>query len=155
MALLPSAIASMKGSADHYLQDLEVMTDQDVMESFGGAARKPVDFSYELGLINLRIAARIRGDEPPPFPDGDGWAVAPEELRSKAAITEYMKSSFDTLLDASSKLSEEDTEKLVGNPGHEQPILALIHFASLHTMYHDAQLNFIQTLKGDLEMHWQ
>jgi hypothetical protein len=37
----------------------------------------------------------------------------------------------------------------------ERPAYALVFFVSMHTMYHDAQLNFIQCLAGDGQMHWK
>jgi hypothetical protein len=153
MALLEAAIEGLKSAADHYVKDLQVMSDEEVLQSVGGSARKPVDFSFEVGLINLRIAARLRGEEPPPTPDGEWWE-APAELRTKVAITEYLKTSCETLAIAASKLSDDEIEKPIGAPGHEQPALMMINFAAMHTMYHDAQLNFIQSLKGDLEVHW-
>jgi hypothetical protein len=32
---------------------------------------------------------------------------------------------------------------------------ALAHLASIHMMYHDGQLNYIQSLHGDGEIHWR
>jgi len=29
-----------------------------------------------------------------------------------------------------------------------------VYFIGMHNMYHDAQLNYVQELNGDLEMHW-
>jgi hypothetical protein len=29
-----------------------------------------------------------------------------------------------------------------------------MHFASMHTMYHGGQLNLVQAMAGDLEVHW-
>jgi len=153
MTLLDRAIASLQSAARNYEKDLAAMTDEQLMQSAGGAARKPVDFTFETALINRRIAARIRGEEPEPEPEGEWWE-APEELRNRAAITEYMRASCQAILDAASGLSEEEAEKPIGESGSERPPISFIHFAALHTMYHCAQLNFIQTLSGDLSMHW-
>jgi hypothetical protein len=149
------AARSIESAARHYLEDLEAMSDAQIMEPAAGKARKAVDFTYEVALINRRLAARILGTQPDPEPEGDEWWVAPENLQSKTAITEYMKSACEELVAAAKTIPDEDFERPVGAPGEEQPAFALVNFAALHTMYHDAQLNFIQELDGDLSMHWK
>lgn len=151
---MASAVTSIEQATSFYVKDLEAMTEEQILGSVGGTARKPVDFTYEVALINRRIAARLIGTEPPAAPEGDDWWVAPEELRSKAAIIEYMKESTRQLLEAARSVSEEESGKMVGAPGSERPAFALAYFAGMHTMYHDAQLNYIQSLSGDLAMHW-
>lgn len=154
MGPMESAVKSIEHAAKHYMQDLDAMSEDQIMQSAGGSARKAVDFTFEVALINRRLAARLRGAEPPAQPDGDDWWTAPEELQSKVAITDYMRAAMDDLLDAAKSIPESEGGKLVGSPGHERPAFALAEFASMHTMYHDAQLNFIQSLSGDLAMHW-
>jgi hypothetical protein len=151
---MESAVKGIEHAVKNYNQDLEALTEEQILGCAGGAARKPVDFTYEVALINLRIAARLNGLEPPPAPEGDEWWVAPDELRSKSAISEYMRSASLELIEAAKAIPEEEGSKLVGPPGSERPAFALTNFASMHTMYHDAQLNFIQSLHGDLDMHW-
>ena len=130
------------------------MTEEQILGSAGGDARKPVDFTYEVALINRRIAARLKSEEPPAMPQGEAWIVAPEELQSKAAIIEYMTASSNELLEAAKALPESDAAKMIGAPGKEEPAYTFVSFATMHTMYHDAQLNFIQSLAGDLKVHW-
>jgi len=154
MGPMESAVKSIKHATSHYLQDLDAMSEDQILNSAGGAARCPVDFTYETALVNRRLAARLSETEPPVMPDGDPWLVAPEELRSKAAITAFMKESCEVLLSAAQSIPESESGKLVGSPGREEPAFALAEFASLHIMYHDAQLNFIQALNGDLAVHW-
>ncbi len=154
MGPMENAVTSLEQATTFYLKDLETLTEEQILGCAGGAARRPVDFTYEVALINRRIAARLTGAEPPPAPEGDDWWIAPDDLQSKAAISAYMKESCDQLLTAARSIPEADAGKLIGTPGSERPAFALAQFASMHTMYHDAQLNFIQSLCGDLKMHW-
>lgn len=154
MSISANTAARLEGIAASYVKDLECMDEAQIMESAGGSARKPVDFTFEAGLINLRIAARIRGQEPPAEPEGEEWWTAPDELRSKAAITEYIKSSCKAVADAITGMSDEEVTQEVKVGENMRPIYALATFAAMHTMYHDAQLNFIQSLNGDLKLHW-
>jgi hypothetical protein len=148
------AVQSLERAVKSYVQDLEILSDSQVMNSAGGSARSPVDFTYEVALINLRIAARLSGQEPPAAPEGDDWWIAPDDIRSKAGITKYFQDSGAALASAAKAMPEADIAKLTGAPGSERPAYALVNFAALHTMYHDAQLNFIQSLAGDLKTHW-
>ncbi len=151
---MESAVKAIEQASKVYLNDLEAMTERQLLESAGGNARVPVDFTFEVALINRRIAARLAGQEPPAMPEVDGWLVAPDELRSKQGISLYLKSACEELTEAAKAIPEAESGKMVGTPGSERPAFALAQFAAMHTMYHDAQLNFIQSLNGDLEMHW-
>lgn len=154
MGPIEAAVQSIEHATKNYLSDLDAMSEEQILGSAGGTARKAVDFTYEVALINRRIAARLAGTEPPPAPEGDEWMVAPEELRSKSAITEYMRTACEELATATKGIPESESGRMVGAPGSERPAFVLANFAALHTMYHDAQLNFIQSLSGDLAVHW-
>ena len=154
MGPMESAVRDIEHAAKHYLDDLEAMPEEQLLESAGGSARKAVDFTFEVALLNRRVAARLRGTDPPSAPEGDEWWTAPEELRSKDAIIRYMRESLDELAAAARSIPESEAGRMVGAPGQEWPAYTLAQFASMHTMYHDAQLNFIQSLSGDLTMHW-
>ncbi len=155
MGPMQSATKGLEQAANFYGRDLEALSEEQILASAGGSARKAVDFTYEVALVNRRIAARLRRTEPPPDPEGDDWWVAPEELRSKAAIAQFIQAACDDLLEAARAVPEEDSDGLFGSPGNERPAFALVNFAAMHTMYHDAQLNYIQSLGGDLKMHWE
>jgi hypothetical protein len=42
---------------------------------------------------------------------------------------------------------------ILGRRG-QTPIYELVFFAAMHNMYHDAQLNYVQQLYGDMDVHW-
>jgi len=154
MGPLESALEGLEQATGFYIRDLEALTEEAILQPAAGAARSVVDFTYEVALINRRIAARFRREEPPALPQGDGWTVAPAELRSKAAIEEYAKDAFSELVTAVKTVPFDEWDRPVGAAGKEEPAFAMANFAAMHTMYHDAQLNFIQSINGDLGMHW-
>ncbi len=39
--------------------------------------------------------------------------------------------------------------------GGPTTVFSMAEFAFLHMMYHDGQLNYLHTLHGDTQMHWQ
>ena len=88
MEILKAAIESLETCANFYVKDLEAMSEEQILGTDGGAARKPVDFTYEVAYNNVRIAARReqvqlvdrradheRGDRVAALVDGDADAV--------------------------------------------------------------------------------
>ncbi len=154
MGPMQAATESIETATNFYTRDLDALTEEQILGCAGGVARKAVDFTYEVALINIRIASRLRGVEPPAWPATEGFVSAPDELLSKAAILEYFAASTAEILTAAKAIPEEEAGKLVGPEGKQDPAFKMASFAAMHTMYHDAQLNFIQSLAGDGGMHW-
>ncbi len=126
MTPIECAIKGIEQASKSYLQDLEAMTEDQILGSVGGGARKPIDFTFETAIINRRVAARVAGTTPPEMPKTEGWIEAPEELRSKEAIIAYFKSASDELVGAAKGLPESEGDKMVGREGHEQPAYDLV-----------------------------
>ncbi|MBI3720928.1 MAG: hypothetical protein HY248_00115 [Fimbriimonas ginsengisoli] len=110
------------------------------------------DFSYEVGWLNRRIATRFRGEDPGPIPTkfGEEWLEAPEELRTKEALAQYLRTTADELI----AVIPEGLDKVIKVAENKTPAYQMLLFASLHTSYHDAQLNYIQSMSGDMTVHW-
>lgn len=142
----------IQDSADDYIKDLEAMTQEQLLASQAGAARNPLDFTYEVIVVNGRIAKRLAGETPGPM--AEGWAVAPAELRDKTAIIAAFKTGLAEVLEAWRALPAEDLMKPIMTKSGETTALDMIYMACYHTGYHDAQLNYIQSLNGDAEVHW-
>ena len=138
---------------DSYIQDLEVMSEDDLVAGVGGSERKGIDFSYEVAYVNRRFAKRLRGETPDAWPDG--WIVAPDDQKTKAVAIANIRESMNEFIAAWKTIpTEEITKVIVLETGETSP-LDLVFSCCWHTGYHDAQLNYIQELKGDLTMHWQ
>jgi hypothetical protein len=138
---------------DSYVKDLEALKDEQMGASFAGAARIPYDFTYEVTFINHRIAKRLRGEDPGPFQQ-DGWMKAPAEACHKQTCIERYKASMDDLISAFEQVPDGEMLKVITLPSGETSPMDLAYFMSMHNTYHDAQLNYIQALHGDDQMHW-
>jgi hypothetical protein len=139
---------------DAYIKDLQMISEDDLLNGMNGEERKGIDFSYEVAYVNRRFAARLRGESPEAWPE-DGWIVAPAQMRSKSAIILAIKESMDELISAWELVPASDMTRVIPLPKGETSPLDLVFSCCWHTGYHDAQLNYIQELKGDLKMHWQ
>lgn len=143
----------MESVRDDYLKDLDAMPHAQLAAKPGGAARSGYDFSYEVILVNRRVAARLQGKEPPPWEGGpeDGWTYAPEAWQDKERIKSEFLASMDEILRAWNELTD---EQIADMSGDRSPV-AMAYFACLHPAYHDAQLNYLQAMNGDSELHWE
>lgn len=140
-------------AGNNYLADLEALTPDQLNTSPGGVARTAYDYTYEVAYVNRRIATRMRGETPEPFPQG--WMIAPDEFRHRTTAVDAVKDSVDQVLQAwdAIPISEIDREIPLANGAKTDPA-DLMFLAANHTSYHDAQLNFLQSLLGDGKMHW-
>lgn len=136
-----------------YLLDLQSMPDHMLEDSPGGDARAPYDFTYEVVVVNRRVAARLRGQEPEPWPF-EGWAVAPEGFRSKDKACGELQASIDEVLQAWTALTDEEALAEFDLPTGKGTKLGIASLVATHMTYHDGQLNYVQAMNGDSEVHW-
>ncbi|MBI1333150.1 MAG: hypothetical protein GC165_09750 [Armatimonadetes bacterium] len=139
---------------DSYLQDLESMSESDLLNGMGGSERKPIDFSYEVAFVNRRFATRIQGGTPDPWPEG-GWMLAPESFRTKQAAIDGVREGTNALIAAWEATPAEEMARVIPLPTGDTSPLDLAFSCCWHNGYHDAQLNYLQELKGDMAMHWE
>ena len=149
MSSLDWSIKAFESAVEMFVKDLRAM-EEDALLASAGHARAPIDFAFEVGLVNRHIGNRIKG-EPSTLPN-EGWIRAPSEFRTKAAVIDHLLASRDELLSGARAMS--DGDKLVPTSEGETPVYDLVYFAATHTMYHDGQLNYIQAMSGDLAVHW-
>ncbi|GIV01181.1 MAG: hypothetical protein KatS3mg015_0011 [Fimbriimonadales bacterium] len=137
------------------LQDVGAMSHAQLNQSRGGATRKPYDFLYECSLMNQRMAARFRGEDPGPrpYPEGE-FPTAPEEFCDKERALQMLRTSFDELRAATEALSPEALHQPLPYGQGQYSAFELVGFAVSHLSYHDGQLNYIQALDGDGAVHW-
>ena len=153
-AFKDSVTDRINSACELYVKDLEALDEPKLGQTPGGVARAPYDFTYEVVFVNRRVTKRLRGEVPEPF-EFDGWMKAPEEFRSKSAAVSALKESCNEVLEAWKALPAEDMGKtIVLGDGSESNTLKMANLCATHLVYHDAQLNYIQSLCGDDEMHW-
>ena len=139
---------------DYYVQDLEAMSEEVLARSPGGEARTPYDFTHEVAIVNRHTARRIRGEESV-FPGSNGWIKAPPEACSKSAAIEDVRASMNDLLAAWNALPAEDILSPIQVKNGETNAMRCVSMCIYHAGYHDAQLNYLQSMQGDIEVHWQ
>lgn len=141
-------------AAGFYVRDLEALTHEQLDKSPGGSARSGYDFTYEVVVVNKRIACRLRNEDPGPWPFGEGWAVCPDSDRVKDKLAAMILSSAQEIVDAIPGVPDEKFAESFELNGNTTSFADMVGLASMHIMYHCAQLNYIQAMAGDMEMHW-
>lgn len=139
-----------------FARDLEAMPEDVLKRSPGGVSRRPVDYAYEVAVINERIAHRLRGEDPGPWPGPEtGFMLAPAEFEAKATLIDFLKSSFENVVAAWNAADEDNLETKIVLPQGETSMLDLMTVVLCHAAYHDGQLNYAQAISGDNEVHWE
>lgn len=139
----------LESAGSVYVNDLQALSEEALTRCPGGVARSPYDFTYEVIFLNKRIVTRLTGGDPGPFPQ-DGWMMAPSEFKSKDQCIADLEQSVKDVLDAWNAIPDDKVCEAFGPAS----ALDLASLSATHMSYHDAQLNYIQAMNGDAEMHW-
>lgn len=144
----------MDSARKFYVADLSALTHDQLNTSPGGVARCGYDYTYEVAYVNARVAKRLRGEVPEPYPEG--WITAPDEFRVRDRAIDAINASTDEVLLAWDAIASDDIHKgFIAANGEEVSFVDIMSLASYHMGYHDGQLNYLQAMLGDGQMHWQ
>lgn len=146
------AIEGLRHAFEVYVKDLEALPEDAIIKSPGGKARTVADFTYEVIEVNDKLCAVMRGEETGPWPEG--WTVAPDHLNSKSALIEAFRAAADRTLAAAESYDESGMTEPIEGPRGPTTRFQRFQFMSMHTMYHCAQVNYVQCLMGDDAWHW-
>ncbi len=135
-----------------FSQDLENLPAEVFDRSLGGKARTAADIAHEVRITNERLCRDMQRQ--PSEAQPNGWVIAPEELRTKEATIQSFKTSSEQVVQLIEQMSLEEMEEIV--PGVLGDASRADHCRSMtvHLWYHSGQLNFMQTLLGDSDIHW-
>lgn len=142
-------------SSKMYVEDLEAMSHEQLSHCPNQTCRSGYDFTYETLYVNQRIATRLRGEDPGPWPTTEGFMRAPEEFRHRDRLISEFRSASDAVLSAWQALPDDKLYETIELPQGKTSPMEMINIVATHLSYHDGQLNYIQTLHNDAEVHWK
>lgn len=154
-ALKDSLLQNIKSATHLYKSDLEAMSHELLSTCPGGSARCAYDYTYEIVIVNDRIAARLKGQDPGPWagPEDD-FVTAPDSFKDKETAISKLVGAAEAVAEALQAVEADDIPKKFEIDGRETSFLDLAGLASVHMMYHCGQLNLVQAMDGDKEVHW-
>lgn len=138
-------------SSKLYITDLQALPDDAFGTVMGGVARTVFDFTFEVANVNARVAASISG-QTLPRPSDEEYKQMAAALDTKEKAIDAVRQSTEALMTAWMNL--DDINKEIPAFGGTRSCLSMVDLCAGHMMYHDGQLNFIQALRGDGEVHW-
>lgn len=133
-----------------YHADVSALGEEGMRYQPGGEARSGYDILAEVIAVNHRVATRLRSEDPGPWPLPDGqWMRATPEQRDLGAIGAAFDASVAALLNSLPDANDDVPVTQGTRSAFEVAMHALTHME-----YHLAQLNYIQSLRGDAQEHW-
>jgi len=152
-ALKERLVKSMRRTILYYVADLEALTPEVRTKKPGGTARSAMDYTYEIAFVNRRLGRLMDGDDPGAWPY-EGWVTVPDEFQELAALVSEFNAAGDALIAAFEAVPADSIENPFPSTEREMGPLGAMEMAIYHTGYHDGQLNLLQAISGDDEIHW-
>ena len=149
-----SELASFaRNCAEFYAKDLNALPEGAYSQPYREGARTIQEVTAEVCDFNQYMVSALKGQPKAPPTEDERKAFAasldtPE--KGAAAVRESANAMADALIAGRDSLSE-----MMAAPwGTEISKFGMALIATNHIMYHDAQINYLQSLHGDQEMHW-
>ncbi len=147
-------IERLKSTTASYINDLKHVPEDKLGVSPMGVARSPIEFTAEVIGFNGLVVASLRGGSAE-MPDQAARDAFTASIDSFAAAEAGLNRSCESLAAAIEATSLDGLmEDTMAPWGQALTKLKLSGFAVTHMVYHDGQLNYIQSLYGDAENHW-
>ena len=135
------------------VKDLHALPEDKSNLVFGGVARPALEFVVECGTANEGIAGMLQNNPSPRRTPEERTAFFATFITRQQAL-DYLEEQTQGLLATFDTLDLETLGEIVETPLGLQTRFALAELAATHMMYHDGQLNYLQALHGDGEIHW-
>jgi hypothetical protein len=143
-----------------WLHGVTAMTCADIMaipeekwtSNFGGCTRPTHELVADATAFALWIAETIRGNVQPY--DGMLMNSVRDQMTTRDAAVAKVNEAANSLATAITEASDEALLAKIPVPWGEQKVYSLAQTAVSHFWYHDGQLNYVQCLLGDEQVHW-
>ncbi|MBX3114121.1 MAG: DinB family protein [Fimbriimonadaceae bacterium] len=141
--------------------DVNYLTQKDIShlpagkegEGCGGCTRSGLAIMAECAVFTDMTTKILKGESVAFQPGMFDEMTA--KVTSKEIASEELNKSFDAFKAQIESMSEADLAEQTTAPwGEPMPKAKLAAFTAAHTFYHDGQLNYIQAIHGDDQVHW-
>ncbi len=136
-----------------FIKDLESIEDGKESQTWGGATRSAIAIAAECVAFIQQSTATL--DQPQIAFTKEGYEQADAEITSREIAIKRLREENDQFIQKVNGFTDEQMNEVIntpwGSPTKRGQFAALV---AGHTFYHDGQLNYIQTLAGDDQMHW-
>lgn len=121
----------------------------------GGCAKTALYMVAECAAVNNLVAHYLKTGERKPRPSADERDLLLKSYDTADKVLTFLNQSVTEYLEAVDAYDParfgERNDEFFGRP---MTNFAIAELPCVHMMYHDGQLNYIQQLHGDNEVHW-
>jgi hypothetical protein len=147
-------IGWLKGLSGMYIADIKAMPADQWNKSQGGCTRPASALTADALSLMLWTVDALSGKVGGHYDEATMKQLQDECETPEAAIAK-MAEATDNLASAIARASDETLNTPITAPwGMPAPLFTIAQAAVSHIWYHDGQLNYVQCLHGDGQVHW-
>lgn len=147
-------VNSLRMQHGRLVKDLNTLPEEARAKSYAGCAKSPLTMIAECAWVNGWIVEVIEGGPAKRLTDEEEAALFGSVDTTEKALA-MLEESVAKLSAAYEALDENTLGDLTDKPfGRPVPLFQVASLPIGHLMYHDGQINYIQTLHGDDKIHW-
>jgi uncharacterized damage-inducible protein DinB len=151
------AKALIERTQGRLLRTFAAVPDDKLTWSPSSTSKSALDIVKHVAQTNLFIAKALCGE---PLPDAaslpeieKAMEAAASHITTRDQAVACFNESVATVLATIDKLTEDDLAKDIVLPFTTMPASALIYISGMHAANHAGQIDYIQTIYGDMDEH--
>ena len=152
MSVQKLAVKVNREIAENIIRTVTAMPEEKVTWRPMDEGRDALDMLIEVAEINF-MGARVFQDRAVPTPDPEQRERMRRETDTREKGIALLRSSVDALAAAIEAFPDEHLDDTLQIRIFTKSFAELMVFVYAHSSYHFGQINYVQTLYGDREMH--
>lgn len=153
-----NAAKEAQEACDYLLKTFSFVSDDKMNWSPAESARSALQLVVHCGLSNKAFASIMRGEDiplPSDLSDFRGLLRGFEaEVTDRNAAVALVKETTQTAIDAINEVTEETFASSPASPFGPMPMPFWMTLSGMHMKAHACQLDYLQTIWGDVEDHF-
>ncbi len=140
---------------DMYCKDLKAMSDEQLVAAQPGVARSASKLTADACAMAV-YATKLLSDPSAEFQMEADMNRMVEEMTTVSEAVRVVSEAGGALSQAIGAASDDRLAEMMTPPwgGPAMPMFLFVTIAANHLWYHDGQINLIQAMNGDGEVHW-
>jgi hypothetical protein len=149
-----TVIGGIKETSFLLMKDFDATPDVMLTSKVNDCGRSAIEVTRELAVFNTMILKVLNG-EPVNMMEDMNMEAAAAAQPDRDSVRAGYEASINALVEKCAAFTDEDWAGKVMAPwGAEVTRAHMASWVSYHCMYHCGQVNFIQVMHGDNEVHW-
>jgi hypothetical protein len=144
-------VEQVKDAHHHLLVALKYTPDDRLDWVPMGKAKTPREIAVECAMVYKGVVSLIRGGTI----DAPAQEMEPGDQATREGLLKLLDDSLQEFVAAAEGLTQEQLGEKRQAPWAEDTVAGLLGKTQFHTIWHVGQLNYIQALWGDADMHWE